>query len=385
MMNKSKIDDIKTKLAKKAKSKDQSDDDLSLDQLKAEYKALAENEEEPTRRLFKTTEASIQSMTLLQKQNPRGILFFRDEITGLLSRWDQEEYADERAYFLEAWNGNGSYTDIKISRGITDAESLCVSVAGGIQPNKLQKYFSKTMQGNNDGLIQRFQLAVWPDEPQIWKLVDERPDDAAKMQVYRIFETLADMDFTQCGAEQHEHDSRPFFRFDDEAQDIFYSWLTELQTTKIEHEENPFMAEHLGKFRSLMPSLALIFHCIEIANRKLTGKVTATSATLAVDWCKYLESHARRIYSIVQNPADQAAENLAKKIKNGQLTNPFTVKMVYDKGWNGLCSREEVEAACEILIDENWLIKTRQPRASTGRPPLPIYHINPAIHPRQGN
>lgn len=50
-------------------------------------------------------------MTVLQNQNPCGILVFRDELTGLLVRWDREDGQDERAYFLEGWNGNGLYTD----------------------------------------------------------------------------------------------------------------------------------------------------------------------------------------------------------------------------------------------------------------------------------
>ena len=47
---------------------------------------------------------------------------------------------------------------------------------------------------------------------------------------------------------------RPYFRFDDAGQVVFNEWLTELQTIKIQQEENPLMVEHFGKFRSLMPS-----------------------------------------------------------------------------------------------------------------------------------
>jgi hypothetical protein len=53
-------------------------------------------EPEATRRLFKTNETSVQSMTLLQVQNERGILVFRDELTGLLVKWDTEQGNDEQ-------------------------------------------------------------------------------------------------------------------------------------------------------------------------------------------------------------------------------------------------------------------------------------------------
>ena len=354
-------------------------DSTELAKLEADYLELTENEEpETVRRMFKTNETSIQSMTVLQNQNPRGVLLFRDELTGLLVKWDKEDGADERAYFLEGWNGNGSYTDCKIGRGITDAKTICISLLGGIQPDKLRRYLYQAMQGNNDGLMQRLQLAVWPDEPELWENIDIVPNKADKQRAYKILQALAELDFIQCGAVMSEYDDRPYFRFDAEAQAVFNHWLTELQTVKIKREDNPLMVEHLGKFRSLMPSLALIFHCIDIADGMESGCVSVKAARLAVDWCKYLETHARRIYAMALSPEHEAAVKLADKIKAKSLPNPFTCKAVYDKGWHGL-GREEVAAACEILIDENWLMVERKPRPPTGRPPLPDYYINPVF------
>jgi hypothetical protein len=347
--------------------------------LRASFKEL-DTKPEPTRRLFKTNETSIQSMTLLQTQNPRGILVFRDELTGLLVKWDREDGADERAYFLEGWNGNGSFTDVKIGRGLTDAKNICISLLGGIQPDKLKRYLYQAMQGNNDGLMQRLQLAVWPDEPQGWENIDTQPNKADKQRAYEILKTLAELNFIQHGATQSDYDERPYFRFDADGQAVFNKWLTELQTVKIQQEDNPLMLEHLGKFRSLMPSLALIFHCIDIADGKASGPVSAQAAKLAVDWCEYLESHARRIYAMAESPEHEAAVRLANKIKAKALPSPFTAHDVYHKGWHGLKDKIEVEAACNILIDENWLMMHRKPKPLTGRPPALEYHINPKLY-----
>jgi hypothetical protein len=120
----------------------------------------AEEIKPPACKLFKTNETSIQSQTKLQTENPRGLLTFRDELMGLLTRWDRGEHEQERAYFLEGWSGDGSYTDYKIGRGLTEAANICISVLGSIQPDKLQRYLHQSMTGGNDGLVQRFQLAV---------------------------------------------------------------------------------------------------------------------------------------------------------------------------------------------------------------------------------
>jgi len=203
---------------------------------------------------------------------------------------------------------------------------------------------------------------------------------------------LAELNFVQHGATKSDDDERPYFRFDDAGQDVFNQWLTDLQTIKIQREENPLMCEHFGKYRSLMPSLALIFHCIEIADTqrpkkqdediqfpyidipdgKAHGNVSAQAASLAVGWCTYLESHARRIYAMAESPEHEAAVRLAKRIKAKALPSPFTAKDVYKNHWHGLKEREEVEAACNILIDENWLRMTRKPKPATGRPPMSL-------------
>jgi hypothetical protein len=348
--------------------------------LKQSYIELTQNAPpEPARRLFKANETSVQSMTKLQNENERGILVFRDELTGLLVKWDREDGQDERAYFLEGWNGNGSYTDNKIGRGLVEAKQICIGLLGGIQPDKLKRYLYQAMQGNNDGLVQRLQLAVWPDIPKDWRLVDTAPDKGAKDRAYAIIKALAEMDFISHGAVQGEHDNRPHFHFNEPAQAVFNDWLTNLQTVKIPSEDNPLMVEHFGKYRSLMPSLALIFHCIDIADNKVSGQVSEKAALLAVRWCEYLETHARRIYAMAESPEHEAAVRLADKVKAGRLPSPFTAKDVYSKDWHGLKDKAEVDAACNILIDENWVIQTRKPMSLKGGRPVVLYHINPEI------
>jgi hypothetical protein len=71
---------------------------------------------------------------------------------------------------------------------------------------------------------------------------------------------------------------------------------------------------------------------------------------------------------------------LAAKLGAKALPNPFTSRIIQQKGWHGLKDKQEVEAACNILIDENWLMMTRKPATGNrGRPPLPEYFINPVF------
>ena len=65
--------------------------------------------DEPQRRRYLTNDATVEKIGELLAVNPRGILVFRDELTGWLSSLDKEGREGTRAFFLEAWSGTGSF------------------------------------------------------------------------------------------------------------------------------------------------------------------------------------------------------------------------------------------------------------------------------------
>jgi hypothetical protein len=274
----------------------------------------------PIRRRYKTNDATIEKLSELMAENPRGILYFRDELIGFLVNLDREDRKGDRSFHLEAWVGDGSHTTDRIGRGTIDTTNLCESVFGGIQPSKLISYLSAAVKNiENDGLIQRFQVLVYPDEPRDWQLIDQYPDHEAKNRAFAVFERLAAMDFTAHGATLEEGAKAPHFHFSPDAQRFFYDWLTTHEGKLRRNGEEPIMIEHLAKFRSLMPSLALIFHAIGVADGTASGPVTLRSAQRAAQWCDYLETHARRIYGLVNDLEIQAAARLASKIQEGAI------------------------------------------------------------------
>jgi hypothetical protein len=366
---------IRDKMKKAAKGNKDADDIAGL---KSELCNLTPPDA-PIWRRYKTNDATIEKCNELMRENPRGLLLFRDELVGLLAGWEKPGHESDRAYFLEGWNGNQGHTDDRIGRGTIYAENVCISLYGGIQPSKLQIYLYQCMRGlQNDGLMQRLQLAVYPDESKSWQLVDRYPDAEAKNPTYRIIERLAKADFTTYGAKLDDGDKFPTLRFGDDAQELFYEWLTELQG-KLQGEDEPIVLEHLGKYRSLMPSLALICHLIEVADGSIeAGAVSLRAAELAAAWCDYLESHARRIYGLISNANIQAAAMLAKKIRAGKLLDGFSVRDVYRQRWHLLTEREAAQCACDELVAQDWLREHVTP-AAFGQKGKLAYLINPQV------
>ena len=123
-------------------------------------------------------------------QNPRGITIFRDELVGLFVTWDRDDRKDDRCFHLQGWNGYGGYTFDRIGRGTIDTPQLCEVIYGGIQPSKLLGYLALVRNDiGNDGLLQRFQLLVYPDEPLGDPIiVDQYPNTVARIGFSRLLQ-----------------------------------------------------------------------------------------------------------------------------------------------------------------------------------------------------
>ena len=351
----------------------------SMDDLKKTLTKL-EEPKPPVWRRYVTNDATIEKMAELQASNPRGLLLFRDELVGLFATLDKDGHEADRAFYLEGWNGDRPHTSDRIGRGTTHVSNLCVSLFGGIQPAKLTNYLHAAMRGqNNDGLVQRLQVLVYPDEPD-WTLIDRPIHAGARQAAFHAVERLATMDFRQVGTFAEEGQT-PYFRFADDAQGVFNDWLTELEA-KLRTDEEPVLQEHFGKYRSLMPSLALQFHVLNLAHVPSgnTGPVTKECAMQAAAWCEYLETHARRVYGMVTNLTAQAASRLAGKLEQGELPQRFTVRDIYRKEWSLLNDRQVIENACEELMSLGWLREHVTPSAQ-GQNGKTEYLLNPKVRP----
>lgn len=354
--------------------KDFSIDILDVNNLKNMYGSLQEPEH-PKRKRFKSNDATIEKLSELLAENPRGLLLYRDELMGLLTTWDKVGHESDRSFFLEAWNGKGTHTTDRIGRGTIDTGNMCVSVFGTSQPDKLIRYLSGAMRGNNDGLLQRFQLLVYPDDVK-WELIDKKPNQQARLRVFNIIKFLADMDFSKYGTGVHD-DGRVFFRFDDNAQELFYEWLIDLEKNKLITDDHHLLLEHLSKYRKLMPALALLFHLIDLADGKQPNGISIDNTARACALCEHLEAHARRIYALVTDIDTLAAAILSKKITDGKLKNGFTIREVYrQKGF--LKDREIAKSACNELVDLGWLREIETPPAK-GQKKKISFLINPKL------
>jgi len=304
--------------------------------------------------------------------NPAGVLVTRDELTGWIATLDRPGREGERGFFLQSWNGDSGFTIDRVGRGSIYVPAVCVSLLGCIQPARLRWYLSQTLDAgpNDDGLMQRFQLVTWPDPPRDWKLIDRRPNNTAQTMADKVFTALTNL----------SADSPVQLHFDPEAQKLFYAWWRELEE-KIRSELglHPALVAHLGKYRSLLPTLAGLFELADaVAESCDPVNITLAHAQQAAAWCDYLESHAQRIYSCITTPALHAARELSRHIEQGDLGESFSTRQVYAlHHWAGLDTPERVRAALDVLADAGWVREFDQ-KPEKGRPPE-TWQVNPKV------
>jgi hypothetical protein len=369
---------FKDELKKAAREAAKSGNRSKLDEI-ARRGQDAEGPEEPVLRRYKTEDATVEKISEILLENPRGILVHRDELSGWLRNLDKQGREGDRAFYLESWNGTGSFDVDRIGRGSLHVPALCLSILGSIQPGPLSTYVYQATQGEkgDDGLLQRFQLLVWPDPSPTWRNVDRWPDTETKNRAYEVFKRLDALDPQDFGVSREDDEGIPAVRFTQEAQEVFDRWRDELEG-RLRTEELPSALEsHLAKYRSLMPSLALIFHLIEFVDGMGEGGAVGLRPTLqAAAWCEYLETHAARLYSSAENPAMEGARALLERIRKGDVQDGDSTRSVYRKHWAKLSTPEEVSSACTVLEEFGWL---RIEAVKTGGRSATRLHLHPSL------
>ncbi len=319
---------------------------------------------------YKIHDATVEKIGELLKTNTNGLLLVRDELSGWLSSLDRIGHESDRAFFLEAWNGKGSYDVDRIIRGSLHIPALCLSIIGGIPPSKIESYVESAVSGGvgNDGLLQRFGLMVHADFTKEWRLIDRAPNKHAYDQVMSAFACLDELN-----GDGH------FFRFNGEAQELFYDWLTKLETNirSLENECDAFVS-HISKYRKLVPALALQFYLLKkVDKQNVDEAIDSESLIAAIKWARHLETHARRVYSLALNPQIHSARALAQRIKQGNIIDGARLRDIYRHQWSHLKNRASVDMAVAVLTDCGWVL-VEEIRPATGAP-YDVVRLNPSL------
>ena len=308
---------------------------LAYEQQVMQHKADPESVDLPVKpplhRLL-VNDGTVAALEGVAADNPNGFLVFRDELSGIFSAFSMKGRETDRSFFLEGWNGDSSYRSERVTRGSTYIPNLCLSLLGGIQPERLEQFIRKQRLGE-DGFLQRFQLLAYPS-PRRFKRVDREPNLEASKRVQAIFDAV------------HAIKDQRLFRFSPAAQQDFDEFQDHLP------DEPGSLGAYLSKTPKLVASLAVIFQLMVAPSATVISQY-AVRAALCLN--ELLEDHARRLY---KKPRQKT---LLEK-KRTELNVPFTPREVSRKKWSGLTDTYKVRAAIQDLVELNVLTKVSRYR-----------------------
>jgi putative DNA primase/helicase len=333
----------------------------------------AENPEgqgpEPTCPRYITNESTFAALQQLLVDNPFGLLMARDELPGFLNTFTMKDRQADKQFFLESWPGTRGFTVDRIGRGTIHASKVAVAILGGIQPALMQRVVTAAVERGDfaDGFLPRFQLAVWPDESPEYSYIDEPVDPEVYQRVLAVFRRAIEM-----GVDEPRQ-----YRFDPDAQARFEQYLEHLEGRIRRGISDNIMKEHLSKYRSLMPAMALLIHVAEDPD---ANEIPLHRARRAELWTEYLESHARRVYACVIGGQRLPVQILADRLRAGALGTRFTVRQVYGHDWSGLTTPDAVRASLMELQEAGWVREVQSTPGPQGGRPSEVFEVNPKIY-----
>ena len=338
----------------KDKAKKAGADHQTMRQYLEQAAALESEQDAPTSRRLIVNDATVEKLGELLNQNPNGLTMVRDELAGWLAKMNASDAGQDRAFYLEAFNGTGSYTFDRIGRGTQRIESACIALVGGIQPSKLAPLVRGAISGqSDDGLLQRLQIAVWPELSSSWRMTDRAPCLRSHERYAALFKRLDAM------PRFAPSESVPIIKFDNAAYGLFKEWSTDLNIEVRNHTLSEAMQSHLLKLQQTVVRVAGLF--------ALTGgreDVSEMDMLQATTYSDYLRTHANKIYGLAHDAGLDGARLLLER--RDKIPSPFTVRDVYRKEWTGLSTQSDAQEACDILVEHGWLLA--QETSTTGRP-----------------
>ena len=311
--------------------------------------------EQPQLHRLVVQDTTVEALSEVLKDNPRGILCLQDELSGWFGSMDAysggKAGGKDRAHWLEAYNG-GHRTVDRVMRGSLNIPNWSVSIIGGIQPDAIRR-IAQNM--TDDGLMQRFMIVVGRNAKEFDRQEDVAAHDRFRALVDHLHNVMPGQHPVTMTEEAHAVR---------EALNTYTADLMEFGTLP------GGLISHLGKWSGLFARLTLLFHAIEChrmsahpATIKVSGDTAARVDTLMR---KFLLPHALAYYTDVLGVASELehARGIAAYIlsKGQNIVTKRDLTQKY-KPWRGLDDWKR-QKVMQILDDMGWVVPMDDARES---------------------
>lgn len=328
-----------------------------------------EKPNEPVARRYYCSDTTVEALAMLLKQNTRGLLLCRDELSGWIKGFNS--YKGGRGPDESAWLEFHRAGELVVDRktGIPKTihvPNAAVSVCGGIQPGILRSSLGREHFEN--GLAARMLLAMPPRTAKRWNEHDVDPEVSGEVE--SVFEGLLWMQMAIDGEGNASPKVLPLIP---EAQDAWIAFYEDHAAQQAELAGGD-LAAAFSKLEGYAARLALVIHCVRAADHDTTlvsdDYVDGESIRRAVRIVRWFCDETRRIYAQFGESEQEAEQRALLEIlrsrggritvrelmqasrmyRGGAAVAKFALDELVQLGWGHWQKEETGGRPCEVFV-----------------------------------
>lgn len=295
-----------------------------------EKHSLPEEMKMPQRKCHVVVDSTVEALIGALRDNPRGVLIYKDEIDSLISNFNRYNGSDE-GYFLSLFSG----TPFKYSRKSNNehiflANPYC-SIIGSTQPGRLGEQFGGKRMIN--GFSSRF-LKVYPEIDEMPSWNDTAMPDGVLEEWERIIRKVAAV---TPSTDQEGKATSIELMFSQEAKLRVIQWKDEVNNKAYAETDSDAVRALCGKLETYLIRFCLVIQIMHgICGESGMDEIEPKTAELAIRLIEYFRNMECRI---------------APEIETGILDNRFTELLGNLR--DSFTTAEAVREALQLGISES--------------------------------
>ena len=241
-------------------------------------------------------DTTTEALTDVLDGNPRGILWNRDELSGLILDLDKYSGKDggTKSRLMSAYDSGPWKVNRKDKSKKAFIPQATLSIFGTIQPQALPTIFSNLDAAT--GFLPRFIfINASLKEPPLW--TDRTVSGETHEYLASLVEGLLSLNFNDCGGPS-------IVEVSPQAKAVYQEWYDEQVMEPWVDTSAEVYEAVLAKLRGQCLRLALILHCIEAVTRGSSELKPVSYQTMqnAISLADCFKAHQKRVWRFVVNP-----------------------------------------------------------------------------------
>lgn len=291
---------------------------------------------------------TIEKLSSLLDDNPRGLLCYRDELAGWLGsfcRYKGSAGGSDESNWLELHRAGQILYDRKTGEKTTViVDDAAVSVCGGIQPGTLRRLLSQGMR--ESGLAARviFTAPVRTPKTYVEEAIPQGLKDACERSIGRLYDLVAEAD--------DDGGTRPVqVGLTAAAKACWKSFVNRWGVRQFESEGDRAAAE--AKLEGYAARFALLHHLATAEVLEDTRPVQLASVEAGIRVAEWCAREAERVYQMLgQDDAETATRKLVELVDRLASRNRgrVTVKILQKSNNRKYRTRDAAEADLQRLV-----------------------------------